>query len=282
MRASERLLLLAHPRSGSSNLYEILHMHPGLKICMEPFNENFVRWAPGNKDYRALVHDLASLEAVLAEVFTEFNGLKLLSYQLPEEWVAGLIRRPDFRVLFLRRRNLLQAVVSVLIAEQTGLWHRWDMDRPFGSYYAELRPLDIEEVRTRVRDLSEHLQRLDAVIGRRADGRIHKIVYEELFFAEPAEQNRAVEALWAFLDLDSITSDRIAYFLRPERSKLNSPATYRLVPNADEIEDECGDDTTGHLFEDFSHGAINIRMIRLNERHDTQARARSTRGATSA
>jgi hypothetical protein len=86
------------------------------------------------------------------------------------------------------------------------------------------------------------------VIEGRTDGGTHTIVYEELFFAEPAEQTRAIQALWAFLELDPITSDRIDYFLRPERSKLNSPATHRLIPNADEIEDECGDDATGHLF----------------------------------
>jgi hypothetical protein len=47
--------------------------------------------------------------------------------------------------------------------------------------------------------------------------------------------------------LNPVSSDRIDYFLRPERSKLNSPATYRLLPNADEIERECGFDATGHL-----------------------------------
>jgi hypothetical protein len=252
MRSSERLLLLAHPRSGSSNLYEILQLHPGLNICNEPFNENFVRWTPRNKNYRELVHDRSSLEAVLDEIFTDFNGLKLQSYQLPEEWVARLIGRPDFRVLFVHRRNVLQAVVSVLIGEQTGLWHRWDMDRPLGTYYADLRPLDIEEVRTRVQELAQHVQLLETAIERRTDGRTHKIVYEELFFAEPAEQNHALEALWKFLELDPLASDRIDYFVRPEQSKLNSPATYRLLPNADEIEDACGDNTTGHLFEELS------------------------------
>jgi hypothetical protein len=37
-------------------------------------------------------------------------------------------------------------------------------------------------------------------------------------------------------------------FLRPERRKLNSPATCRLLPNADELERGCGADMTGHLF----------------------------------
>jgi hypothetical protein len=194
------------------------------------------------------VHDRASLEAVLDEIFTEFNGLKLLSYQLPEEWVGRLIGRPDFRVLFVRRRNVLQAVVSVLISEQTGLWHRWDMDRPFETYYVGLNPLDIADVRTRVHELADHLERLETLLERRTDGHTRTIVYEELFFAEPAEQSRAIQALWSFLGLDPIRSDRLDYFLRPERSKLNSPATYRLLPNADEIESECGGDATGHLF----------------------------------
>ena len=54
VRADEKLLLLAHPRSGSSNLYEILQMHPALEICDEPFNENFPSWSTGNKNYREL------------------------------------------------------------------------------------------------------------------------------------------------------------------------------------------------------------------------------------
>jgi hypothetical protein len=223
-------------------------MHPALRICNEPFNENFVRWAPGNEDYSARARDWTSLEAVLHEIFAEFNGLKLLSYQLPEKWVERLIGRPDFRVLFVRRTNLLQAVVSVLIAEQTGLWHHWDMDRPLETYYAGLRPLEIAEVRTRVQELAEHLERLEAVIERRTDGRTHTIVYEELFFAGRAEQRHAIQALWQFLGVDPITADRVDYFLRPARSKLNSPATYRLLPNAEEIERECGADATGHLF----------------------------------
>jgi hypothetical protein len=223
-------------------------MHPALRICNEPFNENFVRWAPGNEDYSARARDWTSFEAVLHEIFAEFNGLKLLSYQLPEKWVGRLIGRPDFRVLFVRRTNLLQTVVSVLIAEQTGLWHHWDMDRPLETYYAGLRPLEIAEVRTRVQELAEHLERLEAVIERRTDGRTHTIVYEELFFAGRAEQRHAIQALWQFLGVDPIAADRVDYFLRPERSKLNSPATYRLLPNAEEIERECGADATGHLF----------------------------------
>jgi hypothetical protein len=248
LRPGEKLLLLAHPRSGSSNLYEILQMHPALEICDEPFNEDRATWAPTNKNYCELVHGWASLETVLDEIFTSFNGLKLLSYQLPEEWVIRLIGRSDLRARFIRRGNVLQAVASGLIAAQTGLWHRWDTTGAIESYYTELKPLDIADVRARLHDLAEELQRLELAIARQTDGRSHSLVYEKLFFAQAAEQDRAIRALWSFLGLDAIASDRIHYFLRPEQSKLNTPATYRLLPNAGEIERECGSDMAGHLF----------------------------------
>jgi hypothetical protein len=248
LRPDEKLILLAHPRSGSSNLYEILQLHPALEICDEPFNASRTSWGPEYESYCELVRDRASLEAVLDEIFRKYNGLKLLSYQLPEEWVDDLIGRPDFRVIFVRRRNVLRSVVSGLIAEQTELWHRWDTDRPIESFYAGLEPLEVADVRSRVSELAQALDRLEVEIAARTDGRAHSLVYEELFFAPRAEQSRAMEHLWTFLGLDTIRSDRIDYFLRPERSKLNSPATYRLLPNADEIERECGADITGHLF----------------------------------
>lgn len=248
LRTDEKLLLLSHPRSGSSNLYEVLAMHPALRICNEPFNEDRVSWGPGYRDYCARLGDWTSLETVLDEIFRSFDGLKLQSYQLPARWVVQLVGRPDFRTLFIRRRNVLQAVVSVLIAEQTQLWHRWDTDRPIESYYRDLRPLDCAEVRTRVRDLAEEVERLEAVVEQRAEGRTHSLLYEDLFFSEPAQTRRMVEDIWSFCGVEPIAFDRIDYFLRPERSKLNSSDTYRLLPNALEIEDECGSDATGHLF----------------------------------
>lgn len=56
-----------------------------------------------------------------------------------------MIGQSEFRTLFIRRRNVLHAVVSVLISEQTQLWHRWDTNRAIESYYAELKPLDIAD-----------------------------------------------------------------------------------------------------------------------------------------
>lgn len=127
---NQNILFLAHPRSGSSSLYEILQSHPALNILEEPFNENFTRWEAGNKNYLELIRDIPSLEAHVAEIFAEYNSIKILDYQLPLDFIAHLLRRADCKVIFLRRRNLLQSVVSVLIAEQTRLWKKWEMTKP--------------------------------------------------------------------------------------------------------------------------------------------------------
>ena len=82
MKPGERVLLFAHPRSGSSNLYRILQLHPALEILEEPFNEDFVNWQPENKDYLGWIRDVESLDEQLAEIFTRFNGVKVLRPEL--------------------------------------------------------------------------------------------------------------------------------------------------------------------------------------------------------
>jgi len=36
--------------------------------------------------------------------------------------------------------------------------------------------------------------------------------------------------------------------LNPEKARINSHETYRLIPNIDDVEDELGCDETGWLF----------------------------------
>jgi len=49
MDTNQRLLLITHPRSGSSSLYQILQLHPALNMLEEPFNEAFTNWSPTGK-----------------------------------------------------------------------------------------------------------------------------------------------------------------------------------------------------------------------------------------
>lgn len=246
---NQNILFLAHPRSGSSSLYEILQSHPALNILEEPFNENFTRWDAGNRNYLELVHDVPSLEAQVAEIFETYNGIKILDYQLPPDFIAHLLRRADCRIIFLRRRNLLQAVVSVLIAEQTQLWKKWEMTRPLDEYYQNLQPLDIADIQQRVIEMKDRLNFFESVVDERPAHEAVKLTYEELYFSEPSRQEQQFNAIWKLLQIPPLKLEQNQNYLKPETAKINSAAMYAMLPNARDIDEACGNNETGWLYE---------------------------------
>ncbi len=84
--------------------------------------------------------------------------------------------------LFLRRRNLLEAVVSNFIAEQTGLWSAWDRD--LETYYTDLVPPPLEDVRNLLTWPRDNLAEVADILRAREDGRALELPYEELFLAD--------------------------------------------------------------------------------------------------
>lgn len=247
MDSNLRLILFAHARSGSSSLYEILQLHPQLNILEEPFNEGFNSWYPDKPTYLDLITDTATLDAQLAAIFAEYNGIKVLQYQLPAELYTYLLLKPAYKVIFLRRRNLLQSVVSGAIAEQTSLWKRWDMQRPLQDYYADLQPLALAEIAEHIANLKENLDYYERVIDSRAPDTYLKLIYEDLYFCSAQQQEQWLAQIWRFLDVEPLQSAARQAYLQPEQAKLNSPTTYQFLPNAAEINQQLGNDETGWL-----------------------------------
>ncbi len=241
-------IFFAHPRSGSTSLFKILQLHPALHLLEEPFNEHFTNWNPHNPNYLAQIYDTASLDTQLAAILTSYNGLKVLDYQLPDELIIHLLHRPTAHVLFLRRRNLLQTVVSNLIAEQTQLWKKWDMTQPLEEYYRHLQPLDIADVERRVEGLQQHLAFCERVIDSRPGIPGLKLVYEDLYFGTAVQRNQQIAGIWQWLEVAALEAEQIQYYLDPTQVKINSVNTYDWVPNAGEIEARCGNAVTGWLY----------------------------------
>ena len=255
-----KIVLLSEPRTGSTNLFRILEAHPELDLLGEPFNENFVKWQPGNEDYRKGVHDAESLDATVDRIFARYDGFKLAGYQLygdevgglprsiEEDLVGHLLHRPEIKIIFLRRLNVLQSVVSNLISGQTGVWQKWDLTGPVEALYSDLSPMDEADVRRRVAWIATHVDRCESILKARGEDCWHKIVYEDFYFAEPGVQAEQLRALWTFLGVEPIDPSEVEYYLRPSATKLNSPDTYALVPNIRQVNDECGSDAHGWLF----------------------------------
>ena len=252
MKNNLKLVLFCHIRSGSASLYEILQMHPMLNIIDEPFNDEFNKRHPEEKNYVDAIDDIPSLEEALADIFSRYNGLKVQQWQLRRELYSHMLRKPEYTIIFLRRQNLLQTSISGMIAHQTTFWQKRDLTRSLDEIYAHLQPISIDEIRKWIQGLSENIAYYDRVISSRPAGTYLKLVYEDLYLVSPRQRRVNFEAIFRFLDLDmsEIEDNALQKYLNPENAQLNSSETYRFIPNVDEIEETLGSDETGWLFPD--------------------------------
>ena len=244
----QRFVVFAHARSGSTSFARALERHPRIRVLNEPFSETFTKWNPKDREYHELVTDERSLDEQLEYIYGDVNGIKTLSYQLPTELNVHLVREPSRKVIVVRRANYLQSVVSMMMSEQTNVWHSWDVDGSVDGLYAKLQPLPTDDVRDRISVLADEVRFYGSILEERAPGDVMTITYEELYLA-PAERRRAVlDEATRFLGVEPVADEKADALLDPTQTRLNSDATYALVPNARELDAELGNDETGRLF----------------------------------
>ena len=239
-------VIFAHARSGSTSFVKALERHPRIRILNEPFSETFRDWHPHHPAYGELVTDPASLDRYVPDMYAECNGVKVLSYQRPRELYEHLLRSPDRRVILMRRANLLQSVVSMMVSEQTDVWHAWDMQRPIEELYAELRPLDADDVRARMDVLADEIAFYDRVLDERDASDVLRLTYEDVYTGGRGRE--FLDEATRFVGLDPVADDEADALLDPARTKLNSRESYGLVPNAQQLDSALGSDETGWLF----------------------------------
>ncbi len=239
-------IVFGHMRCGSTTLVRALERHPDVRILNEPFNTNFTTHRPGSRDYLALASDERSLDEQLDHMFERHNGVKTLGYQIPWELSAHILRHPSRRVIFVKRPNVLQTVVSGLISQQTGIWHSWDVD---GAADARtmLAPLDVDFVRGGVADVAEEIAYFEDVVATRT-GQTLVLTYDELYGGSRSDRRRTLGRAFGFIGVGPPPPDETDELLDPARTKLNSERTYRRISNAREIDAALGSDVTGRLF----------------------------------
>ena len=242
-----RFLVFAHMRSGSSTFVRALECHPAIRILSEPFNSTFTTWRPGDRNYLELTKDPRTLDEQLEHMYRSYNGIKSLGYQLPWELNAHMLRDRRRHVIFLKRTNVLQTVVSGLIAQQTGVWHRWDLEGPLEDRYACLEPLSIDFVRGGVDDVKEEIEYYDRIVSSRT-GPTLVLTHDELYLRGAQQRRERVVRAFTFLGLQAPPLHETELVMDPARTKLNSAQTYEMLPNAREIDEVLGSDETGWLF----------------------------------
>ncbi|MEF8817619.1 MAG: Nodulation protein H [Salinibacter sp.] len=199
-----RFVLFARGRSGTTLLLSMLNAHPAVE-------------ADGEILRRRALRPLRLVKQCKAQTQAPVYGFKLLSYQLRSlqthlsdrrAFLEALVEQ-GYRVLYLRRRNLLRHALSGLYAEHRRRWHQTDTD-------ATDRPA----IRVRRDDLfrwldgSAQLRRFEQEV---LDGLPHlSLTYEE-HLEDPARHADTLHRTTDRLDLDPIAPDTSLRKTTPRR-----------------------------------------------------------------
>ena len=244
-----RFVLFAHPRSGSTNLLQALRQHPEIRIAEEPFHKCYHSWVRDEPNYVDLISDVSSLEQQLAALYSKYDGIKVLDYQLPKELYAHLLLKPDIKVIALRRRNLLQSVISRIIAQQNGIWNIRDIKGSLDDSDRMLKPASIEDVRGSIAGMLELRAFYIRVLSRKSPEMCLNLEYETLYRSSIEDNMEHLTNVLHFLGFEAGNLETAAFYLDPRKSKINNAQSYRRLPNAKQINDHLGCDETGWLFE---------------------------------
>lgn len=236
------MLIFAFPRTGSTTLAEALGLYWRVRILLEPFNESD-GYAAGRE-----INSWHGLHKTLDEISSRgIDVVKHLNCQLDREHNCHLLEYGYRRVLFLWRRNALKRAVSNEISFQAREWRR-DRNKILSTNFT---PIDVEKLKGNIDWYRSEVHWYRQFLLNK-DINFREIVMEEFFHDSMKEKeafiNRLARECFPFRGL---RCDRKALkkILSPEVSQLNSPETYRLIPNIDEINRELSGEENGYLFE---------------------------------
>nr|NQU92546.1 hypothetical protein [Bacteroidota bacterium] len=114
--------------------------------------------------------------------------------------------------------------------------------------FGKLEAVNIEALRNRIGVLHGMLGRYLSILQQRQSDTFFTLSYEDLYTDNVNRNRKKVAEVFNFLGLDIPETKKIYVILNPEKGKINSAETYRLIPNIYEVEAALGSDQTGWLF----------------------------------
>jgi len=229
-------VIFASARTGSTSLADLLNKIKGVNLCFEPFNEDYPKWKTGNIDYLSKIKDKSSFNKVLNDLFDNFNALKVLDYQLPEKYYFKLLSRSDIKILFLRRKSVLDQIISDLVAHQVGEWRKTkDI-----NVYDNLKPLDLKEMGEKLKYVKKLNEMYYDYLEKSRKNDFLPLWYEELYLENLAANRTRLKKICDFLNIIIPSDKAIRNHMTPSVSKINYENCYKMIPNYDDIIERFG------------------------------------------
>lgn len=209
-------VILAHPRSGSTTLFEIFHSQ-NVSIFCEPFNQNGIM--------KYLIHwNENSFESALDIVLNDYKGFKhLYSFVTKEQ---NELIKSKCNTIFLYRENLINAATSFALAFKTAVWLKDQKDANYMTNKVYINPDEIQNSINSFKTF-ETLK----------DDNCYILSYEELYYSEHGNQMKIIKEMFDFVDCEIIDYDKIKRLLDVKFNKINPDNWSDIIVNWEEIKE---------------------------------------------
>ncbi|MBU1683417.1 hypothetical protein KJ742_05730, partial [Patescibacteria group bacterium] len=157
-----KYMLFFHARTGSSTLKKILNTHP--KICLygEPFHNNrFINRENFKRQNKIPKHinTIDDLDIALKELSYKYNGIKQGIHNTNNKFCDHLLLNRNIKIIFLQRTNLLQMVISSLIAQKIQKWGGETKEWRKMVEQQKCEPFDIDFIQKRIQGINKRIQK---------------------------------------------------------------------------------------------------------------------------
>jgi hypothetical protein len=243
-------VLCSLPRCGSTTLNRAMNLVPGIWVDFEPVFDDMpptIAAVVGRVD--EILADHSGFKHVYRETGYPFRRVDEAPIEQMERerdlWLelnAAILNYPGLRVLFLRRRDAFQRVVSDLVAKATNEWGE--------STATPVREQEVKEYRirqrarelpaldeTRLRWYLQHGTDMERQLRRRITANpVHELWYEDLFGSTVALDLRIdrFKQIMGFLEVpvpqEVVESAQLQWLLRPA-AKMNDASVLDRIPN---------------------------------------------------
>lgn len=213
-------VILAHPRCGSSELARALRVAADVSCPLEPFHKAMRR--------KGITPDGPRYPEYLEKIMRE-PAIKHMWNGLSEETNRTILSHPSVSsVVFLYRRDALQAALSTTVAKLTKNWDK--SDRPSID-----TPLPLEKIAGRRDELidgqTQYLQMLRSI------GKPFLVLaYEDVYTTDDDARAATIRCICHLFRLPVVDAKSAAYMISPDH-RYNSEEFYQTAPNWSDFEE---------------------------------------------
>lgn len=245
---SNKFVIFAHPRSGSTSLARVLDESVDVEMSLEPFHPKYKEWNPSERNYSKFIIDTKTLDIALDEIFSKYNAIKVLNYQFTEEIYFHLLSNKDLKMVFLTRKNLFDAAISNAVATQVGKWHKDEK-----ANYDNLKSIDPQVIGNWMEYVGDLNKTYLKYLEDNRDGDFIHVLYEDLYSEDFAKSKLVLEKVCKFVSIAMPSDEAMNKFMIPKNAKINSDDIYKKIPNYIDLVAEFADNEIKTTYARIAH-----------------------------